>query len=165
MLLRVNDNDVLIEVSKLDTEQTRRLADFLVSIPSASYQYCRIGEAITHKYWPWNDSATRTAQLHKLGGHGIITAEEVRALKCSSNKTLFDMFLDGECHTAEEISIVSHQQEGVKRMRELRPLFRSHGMDIKYFRPDNRQEDNYYRLVKADVFSTIQDKIMKTDTL
>jgi hypothetical protein len=159
MLLKINDGDVLIEVSRLNDDQKIMLGAFLKQMPSAVYQRHKIGGAtIALRSFPWVTIEQRTQRIHTLGGHGTLTHDNFLTLKSTANKQLFDLFLDGEPHTSEEISIVSNQQEGVKRMRELRPLFRFHGLDIKYF----QESEPYYKIVKADAFSAIQERVMNS---
>jgi hypothetical protein len=81
-------------------------------------------------------------QIHKLGGEGILTRQDIQDFSCQRAKVLRLMF-DGCWHQADQILAASGGREGLRRLRELREI---PGIAIDRRPHPNRKRDFMYRL-------------------
>ena len=59
--------------------------------------------------------------IHKLGGEGILSRQDVQDLKGQRAKVLW-LMLDGNWHSSQEILDAAGGSEGMRRLRELREI-------------------------------------------
>tara|TARA_R110000803_G_scaffold75124_2_gene139411 strand:- start:1236 stop:1649 length:414 start_codon:yes stop_codon:yes gene_type:complete len=89
--------------------------------------------------------------LTSHGAKGIVRDEEVVDFTASSQRVL-RLMMDMQWHSADEIRIAASKEghppasEGLRRLRDLRPLLRTHGMEIEKTRADDGGRLFVYRI-------------------